>query len=118
MQPSLMTSPINKFGLTSFLAVCAALSARAEQPHIETVVVTASALPGGAVDPNRIPTATQSLTAADLTRSGTASLLRALDESGSGVSLSNAQDTAFQPNLYYRGFQASPLAGDAQGLAV
>jgi len=113
-----MTSRINKIGLTSFLAVCAIGPATADQPHIETVVVTASALPGGAVDPNRIPTATQSLTAADLTRSGTASLLRALDQSGNGVSLSNAQDNSFQPNLYYRGFQASPLAGDAQGLAV
>jgi len=113
-----MTSRINKIGLTSFLAAYAAFPARSDQSHIETVVVTASALPGGAVDPNRIPTATQSLTAADLTRSGPASLLRALDESGNGVSISNAQDNSFQPNLYYRGFQASPLAGDAQGLAV
>jgi len=113
-----MTLPINRFGLASFLTVCAVAPVRADQTHIETVVVTASALPGGAVDPNRIPTATQSLTAADLTRSGPASLLRALDESGNGVSISNAQDNSFQPNLYYRGFQASPLAGDAQGLAV
>ncbi|HWA03498.1 MAG TPA: TonB-dependent receptor [Rhizomicrobium sp.] len=93
-------------------------AAHAGDGAIETVVVTASALPGGSIDPATIPAATVSISAADLTRTGPASLLRALDQSGGGVSLSNAQDNPFQPNLYFRGFQASPLSGDAQGLAV
>ncbi len=113
-----MTFRINKFGMAAALAVSAATPAFADDSSVETVIVTASALPGGAIDPSQIPAGIQTITAADLTRSGPASLLRALDESGTGVSLSNAQDNPFQPNLYYRGFQASPLAGDAQGLAV
>lgn len=82
------------------------------------MVVTASALPGTGLDADKIPSATQVMTSADLARFGTASLLGALGRAGSGVSLSDAQDNPFQPNLYFRGFQASPLAGDAQGLAV
>ena len=113
-----MTFPIKEFATGAALALLVSTTAQADESSLETVVVTASALPGATIDPNRIPTATQTLTSEDISRTGVASLLRALDQGGSGVSLSNAQDNAFQPNLYYRGFQASPLAGDAQGLAV
>ena len=90
----------------------------ADESTIETVVVTGSALPGTALNANEIPLSVQIITAADLTRGGSASLLRALSNSANGVSLSDAQDNPFQPNVYYHGFQASPLGGDAQGLAV
>ncbi|MBI3513551.1 MAG: TonB-dependent receptor, partial [Proteobacteria bacterium] len=43
---------------------------------------------------------------------------RALGEAVGGVTLSEALGSAHQPNLNYRGFQASPLVGNAQGLAV
>ncbi|HVU22292.1 MAG TPA: TonB-dependent receptor [Rhizomicrobium sp.] len=85
---------------------------------IETVVVTASALPGTVLNADEVPLGVQTITAQDLTRGGAASLLRALNASANGVSQSEAQDNPFQPNVYYHGFQASPLAGDAQGLAV
>lgn len=98
--------------------LAAACPASADSAAPETVVVTASALPGTALDPDRIPAAIQTLTADDLSRFGAASMLGALDRSATGVSLSDAQENPFQPNLVYRGFEASPLAGDAQGLAV
>jgi outer membrane receptor protein involved in Fe transport len=87
-------------------------------PAIETVVVTASALPGATIDPDTIAATVQTFSSEDLRRLGSANLLRALGDSGAGVSLSEAQDNPFQPNLFYRGFEASPLSGDAQGLAV
>ncbi len=99
-------------------AVLLSAPALADENSVETVVVTASALPGTALDPNTVPLSTQIITAADLTRGGPASILRGLDDSVNGVSFSDAQDNPFQPNVYYHGFQASPLAGDAQGLAV
>ena len=34
------------------------------------------------------------------------------------MTLDNAQNNPFQPNVLFRGFEASPLAGNAQGLAV
>ncbi|HEY1710845.1 MAG TPA: TonB-dependent receptor [Rhizomicrobium sp.] len=82
--------------------------------HIETVVVTATPLQAS----DDGPSPTQSVNAADLSRFGAADMLGALERNVAGVSLTNAQDNAFQPDLFYRGFEASPLAGDAQGLAV
>ncbi|HTT98850.1 MAG TPA: TonB-dependent receptor [Rhizomicrobium sp.] len=90
----------------------------ADDNAVETVVVTGSALPGTSLNANEIPLSVQTISADDLTRGGQASLLRALDSSANGISFSDAQDNPFQPNVYYHGFQASPLAGDAQGLAV
>lgn len=49
--------------------------------------------------------------------SGTPDMLQALSRSIAGISLQEAQDNPFQPNLVYRGFTASPLQGTAQGLA-
>ncbi|HEY1637216.1 MAG TPA: TonB-dependent receptor plug domain-containing protein, partial [Rhizomicrobium sp.] len=105
---------------TLALSVCATLplTIAAQAAEIETVVVTASALPGTAIDPNQIPTNVQTLSSADLSRLGSANALRTLSDSAAGVSLTEAQDNPFQPNLFYRGFEASPLAGDAQGLVV
>jgi outer membrane receptor protein involved in Fe transport len=104
----------------ALLAFAASLVALAEIAHaeVETVIVTASALPGTDVDPDLIPANVQTLNSTDLTRLGAASAIRTLSDSAAGVSLSEAQDNPFQPNLFYRGFEGSPLAGDAQGLAV
>jgi iron complex outermembrane receptor protein len=58
------------------------------------------------------------LGAADIRRAGTGGLSEALETAIGGVGLNHAQNNPFQPNLTYRGFEASPLAGNAQGLAV
>jgi len=106
----------------SILLACAllfcAVPAAAEENSIETVVVTASALPGTSLDPKDLPLSTEVLGSDTIASHGAPSLLSALARNAGGVSLSDAQDNPFQPNLYYHGFQASPLAGDAQGLAV
>jgi len=94
-----------------------AQAAPADVP-VESIVVTAGALPGTALDPNKVPFNTQIINSADLKRFGAASAIDTLGLGVSGVSFSNAQNNPFQPSLFYRGFEASPLAGDAQGLAV
>ena len=58
------------------------------------------------------------LGADDLRPGSGSALLQALDRQAPGLSLSNAQGEAHQPTVVYRGFQASPLQGVAQGLAV
>ena len=100
----------------ALIAACCGSSAAAAD--VETVVVTASALPGTTIDPEKIAANVQSFSARDLSRFGTANALGALNSFAAGVSLSEAQDNPFQPDLFYRGFEASPLSGDAQGLAV
>jgi outer membrane receptor protein involved in Fe transport len=81
------------------------------------VVVTAP-LAGSEVDRAKVPANTQVLRREDLERTGPANALRALDERVGGIALNQAQGNEFQPNLIYRGFEASPLAGNPQGLAV
>ena len=44
--------------------------------------------------------------------------MRALNEQVPGVTLDAAAGNPFQPSLFYHGFQASPLQGNPQGLAV
>ncbi|GAC1337144.1 MAG: TonB-dependent receptor [Acetobacteraceae bacterium] len=84
-------------------------------PEVE-IVGTAPLDPGA--DRDRVPANSQVLRREDLVRAGPASALRALAERVGGVSLNEAQGNPFQPNLTYRGFEASPLAGNPQGLAV
>jgi outer membrane receptor protein involved in Fe transport len=100
------------------LALATAAETAFAETAPESVVITAGAVPGAAIDPDKVPANTQTITGADLSRFGAASTLGTLANDLAGVSLSDAQDNPFQPNLFYRGFEASPLAGDAQGLAV
>ncbi|HEX4736490.1 MAG TPA: TonB-dependent receptor [Allosphingosinicella sp.] len=98
-----------------WLSAPASAAAGASAPPQE-IVVTAPSLPG--LDPARLPAASDTLDASDIRHAGTADLLRSLDAALPGVSLDEAQDNPWQPNLLYRGYEASPLGGDAQGLAV
>ena len=84
----------------------------------EVVVVSPSPVPGAAADANTVPAAVQSLTAADLEAEGEPDVLRTLADQAGGVALDYAQGNPFQPNLVFHGFEASPLQGVAQGLAV
>lgn len=77
----------------------------------QPIVVTA---PGGAIDADDA----LRLSGADIGRAGAPDLLGALTRSIAGVTLQDAQGNPWQPNLVYRGFTASPLQGQAQGLAV
>jgi outer membrane receptor protein involved in Fe transport len=81
-------------------------------------VIGTTPLLGSGVDRDKVPGSTIVLRADDLVRTGAASATRALDENAASIDLDQAVGNEFQPNLLFRGFEASPLAGDAQGLAV
>jgi outer membrane receptor protein involved in Fe transport len=88
--------------------------ARGEEPDMapsQAIIVTA---PGGAIDSDDA----LSVGALDISRAGTPDLLAALTRNMAGVTLQDAQNNPWQPNLVYRGFVASPLQGQSQGLAV
>ena len=104
--------------LLGFGILAALAHGESKAADIETVVVTASALPGTAIDPDKIPANVQTFSSEDLSGFGSADVLGAMNRQGAGVSLVEAQNNPFQPNLFFRGFEASPLAGDPQGLAV
>ncbi len=85
-------------------------------PAVEVIGTTP--LPGTGIDRDKVPANVQSLTHSDLTREGTPSLINSLKDRTGGVSTNDNLVDAFQPDILYRGFEASPVTGTPQGLAV
>ena len=85
---------------------------------VEMEVVVTAPLAGSEVERGKVPVNTAIVRGTDLQRTGPASALRALDEQVGNITLNQAQGNEFAPNLLFRGFEASPLVGNAQGLAV
>ncbi|MGH7094092.1 MAG: TonB-dependent receptor plug domain-containing protein, partial [Stellaceae bacterium] len=85
-------------------------------PTVE--VIGTSPLPGIGIDRDKVPANVESLTAGDLSREGQPSLINALSDQASSVSVNANLGDAFQPDILYRGFEASPVLGTPQGLAV
>lgn len=86
--------------------------------ELPSVVVQATAIPGSTIEINKIPGNVQVLSSADLRREGSASLTTALNDNLSSISINDDLDDPFQPDILYRGFEASPVLGTPQGLAV
>lgn len=108
---------------TVFLGIAPAVLAQsADQPgdsgKLQTVTVTATAIPGAEIDIDKVAGNVQVLTSADLIRDGSASLTNALNSNLSSISINDDLDDPFQPDILYRGFEASPVLGTPQGLAV
>jgi iron complex outermembrane receptor protein len=87
-------------------------------PELPTIVVQATAIPGTTIDIDKVPGNVQMLSAADLTREGSASMTNALNSNLSSININDDLDDPFQPDILYRGFEASPVLGTPQGLAV
>jgi iron complex outermembrane recepter protein len=101
------------------------MPARADDPgapgtdqQLQTVIIEATAIPGAVIDADKVPGNVQTLSATDLRRDGSASLTHAMDNTLGSININDALDDPFQPDILYRGFEASPLLGTPQGLAV
>lgn len=99
-------------GLAAFIAEPARAEDRPEAASAPLTIIVSA--PGDDLDSDDAIT----LDLDDLDRTGTPDLLGALGRTVAGVSMAQAQGNPWQPNLIYRGFTASPLQGNAQGLAV
>jgi iron complex outermembrane receptor protein len=71
-----------------------------------------------AIDRDKVPSNTQVLNASDFDHAQSTNILDALSKSLPGVSLGDQSGNAFQRDLNYRGFTASPVPGTPQGLAI
>lgn len=85
---------------------------------LPAATVQATAISGPALDLNQVAGKIEVLSASDLSRNGTASLTSALEQQIGSISLNDNLDDPFQPDISYRGFEASPVLGTPQGLAV
>nr|WP_321984703.1 TonB-dependent receptor [uncultured Lichenicoccus sp.] len=87
-------------------------------PPQQVMVIGTSPLLGSGIDRDSVPAETSLLSRAGIARDGTPDLLGALNDQVPGVSLDSSSGNPYQPALQYHGFQASPLQGTEQGLAV
>jgi iron complex outermembrane recepter protein len=83
-------------------------------PMIE--VIGTSPLLGSGIDRDKVPANTRSLSDRDLVHPP--DLATSLDQRNASISINGVQDSPFQPDIQYRGFDASPLIGTPAGLAV
>jgi iron complex outermembrane recepter protein len=71
-----------------------------------------------AVNVDKVPGNVQTLRAGDLSQDGSPSLIEGLSTHLGSVNINATLADAFQPDILYRGFEASPVLGTPQGLAV
>lgn len=91
---------------------------RESQPLAQIVVIGSTPVPGLNIDADKIPGNAQSLSAADLSQDGAASIINGLSNRLGSVNVNDTLADPFQPDILYRGFEASPVLGTPQGLAV
>jgi len=113
-------------GSALWIAGACCLSARgaapSDQPHsigaLPEVEVIATPLPENDWRRERLPAPLQTADAADIASSHAVDLSEYLNRRLGGVFINDAQNNPLQPDVNYRGYTASPLLGEPQGLAV
>ena len=81
-------------------------------------VIAVSPLQGSGVSADKIPANVQTANADQMQKAQTISLSDYINRYLGSVSVNEAQNNPLQPDIYYRGFVASPLLGLPQGLST
>lgn len=81
-------------------------------------VISTSPLDGRGVDANKLPSNIQTVSAEKLQKAQSISLADYINQYLGSVTINEAQNNPLQPDIYYRGFVASPLLGMPQGLST
>lgn len=91
-------------------------SAATTIPTIEVFATTP--LSSSGMDPDKVPAAVTTVRANDIQRTDSLNITDALVQRVPGVIINEVAGNPFQPDVQFRGFTASPVAGTPQGLAV
>jgi iron complex outermembrane receptor protein len=81
-------------------------------------VIGTTPLTGIGIDRDKVPANIQSLSSSDLSREGSPSLIQGLTDQTGSVNINSTLVDEFQPDILYRGFEASPVLGTPEGIAV
>ena len=73
---------------------------------------------GSGMDVDKVPAAVNAFGARQIERTGSLNIADALQQQVPGIVTSEVTGNPFQPDIQFRGFVASPVAGTPQGLAV
>ena len=90
--------------------------AELEAPTVE--VIGKTPLPGLGVPINEVPSNVKAIGSKEIQQTQSLNLPDLLQQALPSVNLNQIQGNPYQPNLTYRGFTASPLLGEPQGLSV
>ena len=114
--------------LLAFIAGATATAASPAEPRppaqsvlasvLEEITVASTPLGGFELPIERIPGNIQQAASERIERVHRASLAHLLDSSFGSVFINEAQSNPLQPDVQFRGFVASPLLGQPQGVAV
>ena len=87
-----------------------------ELPTLDIYLTTP--LSGTGVDIAKVPAAITTVPARAIEREKSPSVVKSLEQQTPGVALQNVTGNDLQPDVLFRGFDASPIDGTPQGLAV
>jgi outer membrane receptor protein involved in Fe transport len=73
---------------------------------------------GSGTDVDKVAAAVNAVGAGQIARTGSLNIADALQQQVPGIIISDTTGNSFQPDIQFRGFVASPVAGTPQGLAV
>jgi iron complex outermembrane recepter protein len=105
--------------LAASIAAAPASGADGDAATLPTIeVIGTTPLPGIGVDRDKVPANAQTLPAPDTSKQGPAPLGNALDQRIGSVNVNANQDNPYQPDIQYRGFEASPVLGTPIGVAA
>jgi outer membrane receptor for Fe3+-dicitrate len=82
------------------------------------VVYPTTPVSGSGIDVDRVPASVNVVDANQIKQTGSLNISDALQKYVPGVIINEVTGNPFQPNVQFRGFVASPVAGTPQGLAV
>jgi outer membrane receptor protein involved in Fe transport len=74
--------------------------------------------PGAGIDPEKVPASVNMVDLTQIDQAHSANIAVALQQYVPGIVVNEVSGNPFQPNVQFRGFVASPVAGTPQGLAV
>lgn len=105
--------------LATFAPTADATDSDETPAELSTVtIIGTTPVPGATINLDKVPSSVSSVSASDLTREGMPSLARALNDQVGSINIDDTLADPFQPDILYRGFDASPVLGTPQGLAV
>ena len=82
------------------------------------VVYPTTPLAGSSIDPDKVPASVSLMDADQIKQTGSLNISDALQKYVPGIIVNEVAGNPFQPDVQFRGFVASPVAGTPQGLAV
>src|SRR6185437_7990061 len=108
-------------GLMCASAAALAAGGGAPQPVVELPtldIFSTTPLSGTGVDVTKVPAAVTKVDAKEIERQHAPTAVNALDRQTPSLQLQTITGNDLQPDVYFRGFDASPVQGTPQGLAV